>query len=215
MNFEHADTISQFNEVMWGMLKLTDCSQITDGAVSLFIASEKYAYEYANRRNIKIGKIPKILGWGHSTAPIEFSVKVRASQNEQYILPYTRKAITDAFNRAGIENCWDLDLIETHDCFTSSEYMAIDHFGLTVPGESWKAIEDGIVDINGKLPVNPSGGLIGVGHPVGATGVRQLLDVYKQISGVAGEYQVENATKAATLNIGGSATTNICFIVGK
>ena len=66
--------------------------------------------------------------------------------------------------------------IETHDCFTTSEYMAIDHFGITEPGESWKAVEEGWLDIDGKHPINPSGGLIGAGHPVGATGVRQLLD---------------------------------------
>ena len=77
-----------------------------------------------------------------------------------------------------IDDCWELDGIETHDCFTTSEYMAIDHFGLTAPGESWKAIEEGVIDFDGKLPINPSGGLIGAGHPVGATGVRQLLDAY-------------------------------------
>jgi acetyl-CoA C-acetyltransferase len=107
-----------------------------------------------------------------------------------------------------------LDVIETHACFTTSEYMAIDHFGLTKPGESWKSIDDGIIEIGGKLPVNPSGGLIGCGHPVGATGARQLLDAYKQVVGIAGDYQVPGAKKVATLNIGGTATTNVCFIVG-
>jgi acetyl-CoA C-acetyltransferase len=125
----------------------------------------------------------------------------------------TRKAITDAYKGAGIKDCWDLDAIETHDCFTTTEYMAIDHFGLTPPGESWKALEEGIVNIGGKLPINPSGGLIGVGHPVGATGVRQVLDAYKQVSGKAGEYQVEGAQRVATLNIGGTATTNVCFVI--
>jgi acetyl-CoA C-acetyltransferase len=92
--------------------------------------------------------------------------------------------------------------------------MAIDHFGLTKPGESWKAIEEGIIEIGDKLPINPSGGLIGCGHPVGATGVRQLLDVYKQVTGNAGEYQVDGAKKGATLNIGGTAATNVCIIIG-
>ena len=93
--------------------------------------------------------------------------------------------------------------------------MAIDHFGLTEPGKSWQAIEDGVIELSGKLPINPSGGLIGGGHPVGATGARQLLDAYKQVTGTAGEYQVENAKRVATLNIGGSATTNVCFVVEK
>lgn len=215
MNFEHANTIGEYNKVMSGMLKLTDCSQITDGAVSLFLASSDYAQRYATLNNKKIRLIPRILGWGHTTAPLEFNKKIIESQNNDYIFPYTRQAICQAFQMAGINNCWDLDLVETHDCFTSSEYMAIDHFGLTAPGESWKAIEDGIVEFKGKLPFNPSGGLIGVGHPVGATGVRQLLDSWKQVSNCAGEYQVENSHKAATLNIGGSATTNVCFVIGQ
>jgi acetyl-CoA C-acetyltransferase len=113
-----------------------------------------------------------------------------------------------------VKDCWQLSGIETHDCFTTSEYMAIDHFGLTAPGESWKAIEEGVIDFGGKLPVNPSGGLIGAGHPVGATGVRQLLDASLQVTGQAGEYQVPGARTFATLNIGGSGTTSCVFVVG-
>ena len=131
------------------------------------------------------------------------------------MLPHTRQAILDAFKRAGVADVWQIDAIETHDCFTTSEYMAIDHFGLTKPGESWKAVEDGTIELGGKLPINPSGGLIGAGHPVGATGCRQLLDAYRQITGTAGDYQVEGARKVATLNIGGSGTTSVCFVVGR
>ena len=108
----------------------------------------------------------------------------------------------------------DIDGIETHDCFTSTEYMAIDHFGITKPGESWKAIESGEIEIGGRIPINASGGLIGLGHPVGATGVRMLLDCYKQCTNLAGEYQIENAKNVSTLNIGGSATTVVSFVVG-
>jgi len=92
--------------------------------------------------------------------------------------------------------------------------MAIDHFGITAPGESWKAVEDGTVAFDGKLPINPSGGLIGLGHPVGATGVRMVLDAAKQVMGECGDYQVADAKKVATLNIGGSTTTSCCFVVG-
>jgi len=93
--------------------------------------------------------------------------------------------------------------------------MAIDHFGITKPGESWKAVEEGVIELGGRLPINPSGGLIGAGHPVGATGVRQMLDCHRQITGSAGDYQVEGAKKFAMLNIGGSGTTSCVFIVGK
>jgi acetyl-CoA C-acetyltransferase len=214
MNFEHANTIGAYNSIVGGRIKVTDCSQITDGAVCLYLASEKFTANYTEKHGLNIANIPQILGYGHTTAPIEFSRKIAESETEEYILPLTRKAITDAYGRAGLTDCWQLDAIETHDCFTTSEYMAIDHFGLTKPGESWKAIEDGVIEMGGKLPINPSGGLIGCGHPVGATGVRQLLDAYKQVTGTAGDYQVPGAKKVATLNIGGTATANVCFVVG-
>ena len=92
--------------------------------------------------------------------------------------------------------------------------MAIDHFGLTAPGESWKAVEEGVIEIGGKCPINPSGGLIGAGHPVGATGTRQLVDAHLLATGQAGDYQVEGAKRIATLNIGGSGTTSVVHIVG-
>ena len=104
--------------------------------------------------------------------------------------------------------------IETHDCFTTSEYMAIDHFGMTKPGEAWKAIEEGVIEFGSKLPVNASGGLIGCGHPVGATGTRQAFDACNQVMGQAGEYQIEGAKKIATLNIGGSGTTTVAMVIG-
>ncbi len=214
MNLEHAQAIGKYNTVVSGRIKVTDCSQITDGAVCLFLASQKFADTYARKTGAKLKDIPVILGWGHTTASMEFAKKISDSQDNEYVLPQTRKAILDAYERSGIADCRQLDVIETHDCFTTSEYMAIDHFGLTEPGQSWKAIEDGTIEMEGKLPINPSGGLIGCGHPVGATGVRQLLDAYKQVANRAGDYQVAGAKKAATLNIGGTATTNVCFIVG-
>ena len=119
----------------------------------------------------------------------------------------------DAFARAGVD-VDGIDGLETHDCFTPSEYLAIDHVGITGPGESWKAIENGDLEIGGRLPVNPSGGLIGGGHPVGATGVRMLVDASRQVTGRAGEFQVEGARTFATLNIGGSTTTTVSFVVG-
>ena len=128
-------------------------------------------------------------------------------------MPHVRRAITDAFSRAGVADVSAIDGIETHDCFTPSEYMAIDHFGITAPGESWKAIEEGQLERNGSIPMNPSGGLIGGGHPVGATGVRMVLDASRQVTGRAGDNQVDGAQTFATLNIGGSTTTTVSFVV--
>jgi acetyl-CoA C-acetyltransferase len=214
MSEAHACRADKYNTVIGGRIKVTDCSQVTDGSVALVLASEPFAQRYAARRGLKLEALPRLLGWGHRTAPIAFEDKVAESAGQPYVLPHTRQAITDALHRAQLADVWQLQGIETHDCFTTSEYMAIDHFGLTAPGESWKAIEEGVIDLGGKLPINPSGGLIGAGHPVGATGVRQVLDAYLQVTGQAGAYQVAGARRFATLNIGGSGTTSCVFVVG-
>ncbi len=214
MNEEQAKTSDKFNMPIAGRIKVSDCSQVTDGAITLFLASERYAAEYAKRHKLDLNSLPRILGWGHHTAPIAFDEKIEESRGDEYVLPHTRRAILDAFQRAKLPEVWALDAIETHDCFTTSEYMAIDHFGLTAPGKSWQAIEEGVIELDGRLPINPSGGLIGCGHPVGGTGVRQLLDAYRQVTGTAGAYQVEGAKQVATLNIGGSGTTSCAFVVG-
>ena len=214
MTEEHANSVDKFNTLIGGRIRVSDCSQVTDGAVSLILASHEFASGYAKRRGISLDRIPRLLGWGHRTAPIEFTAKVAESRDNPYVLPHTRQAIVDAFKRAGVSDVGQINAIETHDCFTTSEYMAIDHFGITKPGESWKAVEDGTIEMGGKLPINPSGGLIGAGHPVGATGTRQVLDAFRQVTGTAGDYQVEGAKRVATLNIGGSGTTSVCFVVG-
>jgi acetyl-CoA C-acetyltransferase len=206
---------AKFSQAIAGRIKVRDCSQVSDGCAVLFLASEKFAAEYAKRRGIKLEALPRILGWGHHTARMEFDAKVAESKDNPYVLPHTRDAILDAFRRAGIKSVFEVGGIETHDCFTTSEYMAIDHFGLTKPGESWKAIEEGVIELGGKLPINPSGGLIGAGHPVGATGVRQMLDCFRQVTGTAGDYQVDDAKTFAMLNIGGSGTTSCAFVIGR
>ncbi len=215
MSESHALKTSRYNTVIGGRIKVSDCSQVTDGAAVVFLASAKYTADYARRRKLALDQIPRILGWGHHTAPLAFDAKVAESKDDAYVLPHTRQAILDAFKRAGVGSVWDVQGIETHDCFTTSEYMAIDHFGITRPGESWKAIEEGVIEMGSKMPINPSGGLIGAGHPVGCTGVRQMLDAHRQVTGAAGEYQVEDARKIAMLNIGGSGTTSCVFVVGK
>jgi acetyl-CoA C-acetyltransferase len=125
-----------------------------------------------------------------------------------------RQSIEDSFARAGIRDVDALDGIETHDCFTTTGVYGDRSFRYHGAGESWKAIEAGDIEMGGRIPINPSGGLIGLGHPVGATGVRMALDCYKQTTGQAGDYQVENASNFATLNVGGSATTSVSFVVG-
>jgi acetyl-CoA C-acetyltransferase len=214
MNEEHARSCDSYNAKIGGRIKVTDCSQVTDGAVAVVLASEAFAKKWAARRGSNVIKVARLRGWGHRTAPLTFDDKVAESREQPYVLPHTRQAIVDAYRRADIADCWALDGIETHDCFTTSEYMAIDHFGLTAPGESWRAVEEGVIAPGGKLPINPSGGLIGCGHPVGATGVRQLLDAQLQTTAQAGGTQVDGARTFGVLNIGGSGTTSCVFIVG-
>jgi acetyl-CoA C-acetyltransferase len=129
-------------------------------------------------------------------------------------LPWTRQAVIDAYNRSGL-TIKDIDFFETHDCFTSSEYAAISAFGISDPGREYEAIENGDIAFNGIKPINPSGGLIGCGHPVGASGARMFLDLYKQVAGKAGPYQLSKAKNGMMLNIGGSGTTNYVFVLGE
>jgi acetyl-CoA C-acetyltransferase len=202
------------NPVIEGMIRKQDCGQVTDGAAVIFLASERRAAEYAKKRGMPFASLARIKGWGHRSSPISYERKVRASEGQPYVFPQVRRAILDARQRASVADIAQLDAVETHDCFTTTEYMAIEHLGLTAPGEAWKAIEDGSIEIGGRLPINPSGGLIGGGHPVGATGVRMALDAAKQVTGTAGDYQVEGAKTCQTLNIGGSATTSVSLVVG-
>lgn len=202
------------NPVVEGRIRRTDCSQITDGAVGLVLAGERTALHWATAHGRSLDDVPRVLGWGHRTVGLSLASKLERSSGGDYVLPHVRQAITDAFRRAEIADVFDVDGIETHDCFTPSEYAAIDHFGITAPGKSFQAIEDGLLERDGRIPINPSGGLIGGGHPVGATGVRMVLDASRQVSGSAGATQVEGARRFATLNIGGSTTTTVSFVVG-
>jgi acetyl-CoA C-acetyltransferase len=200
------------NPVVRGLLRRHDCGRITDGAAAIVVASSRFAEQWLargpNRRTA-----PVIAGWGHRTAPLALEDKLRARPDGDVVFPHVRDAIGDALRRAELDDVWGIDAIEVHDCFSISEYAAIDHAGITPPGKSWKAIEDGTVAIDGRLPINPSGGLLGLGHPVGATGVRMVLDAWKQVTGMAGDYQVEGADRVMTINIGGSFSTVASFVV--
>ena len=193
------------NPLVEGCLRRTDCSQVTDGTAGVLLVSDRLRKDHNAR----------IAGWGHGTAGLSLQAKFDRSQRQPYVFPHVRHVVEDAFRRAHIADVTKLDGIETHDCFSMSEYMAIDHFGITGPGESWKAVENGDLERDGAIPVNPSGGLIGVGHPVGASGVRMLRDAARQVAGQAGDTQVNGARTFATLNIGGSLTTTVSFVVSR
>jgi len=198
------------NPVVAGRLRRNDCCQITDGGAGIVLVSDRWL-----RRNPPHTARARITGWGHRTVGLSLEAKLERTCGSRWVMPHVREAIEEAFRRAAIASVDDLDLIETHDCMTPSEYLAIDHFGITAPGESWKAIEEGTLERDGRIPMNPSGGLIGGGHPVGATGIRMLVDVTAQLSDEAGEMQIEGAQRAATLNIGGSTATTVSFVVAR
>jgi len=200
------------NPVVEGRIRKSDCGQVTDGASVIFLASPRRAADYAAKRGLSLDQLSRISGWGHRSAPISYASKVAASRGGGYVFPQVHRAAEEARARAGIA-LEAVSAFEVHDCFTTTEYMAIEHLGLTAPGEAWKAIEAGAIEIGSRHPINPSGGLIGCGHPVGATGIRMALDGHKQVTGSAGDYQVEGATALQTLNIGGSTTTTVSLII--
>lgn len=197
----------EVNPVIEGRLRRFDCSQMTDGAAGIVLVTDEWLRNHPSAR--PVGRID---GWGHRTVGLGLAQKLDHSADNPYVMPHVRRAVLDAFDRAHV-TLDDIDGFEVHDCFTPSEYLAIDHIGLTGPGESWKAIENNEIEIGGRLPINASGGLIGGGHPVGASGVRMLLDAAKQVSGTAGDYQVEGAKTFGTLNFGGSTATTVSFVV--
>jgi len=196
------------NPVIEGRLRRLDCSQLTDGGAGVVLVSDDWLRDHPTAR--PLGRID---GWGHRTVGLGLQQKLDHSAGDPYVFPHVRAAVLDAFGRAEV-TLDDVDGFEVHDCFTPSEYLAIDHIGLTAPGESWKAIEHGEIALGGTLPINPSGGLIGGGHPVGASGVRMLLDAARQVSDTAGDYQVDGAKTFGTLNFGGSTATTVSFVVG-
>ena len=201
------------NPVIEGLVRRNDCGQLTDGACAVVLAGPATAAAWAARRGVALSCVPRIAGWGHRTSHLQLQAKLDRSAGQPHVFPHVRDTIADAFRRAGVADWTQLQGIETHDCFSPTQYMAIDHFGITPPGQNWRAIEEGWIEPGGRIPMNPSGGLIGGGHPVGATGVRMLLDAARQVSGRAGAIQVEGARRFATINLGGSATTAVSFVV--
>ena len=158
--------------------------------------------------------LPVVKGRGFRVAPMELKTKLTEARVSDYLLPWTYRTVEEAYKSAGL-TADDIDVFELYDYYTAGELIELSCVGLCKPGEEYRLIEDGVIAFDGAKPVNPTGGLIGGGHPQSATGVRMFLDLYKQLTGTAGGCQVPNQVKnGLMLNMGGSATSNYAFILG-
>jgi acetyl-CoA C-acetyltransferase len=202
------------NPIVHGILRRHEFCRITDGSAAVVLASQRYARDYATRRGRDVALLPRIKGWGHRTAPMLLATKLERSKDERYVFPHVHQTALDALNRAKLSAPTALGAIELHDCTTIGEYVLLDHLGLSEPGKIWQLMDDGYFELDGTVPVNPSGGLIGAGHPIGATGVRMMNDAVKQVTRRAGETQIDGVNDVMTFNVGGSYTTVACFVVG-
>ncbi|MEO6956988.1 MAG: acetyl-CoA acetyltransferase [Antricoccus sp.] len=195
-----------------GILRKNDCGRITDGAAGLVLAGRQFAEKWAADHDKSLDDLPRIDGFGHTTSTLLLSDKFELSAGRELMFPQLARAVNSALNQAEIADIKGIDTAEVHDCFTISGLMAVEHLGLAEPGEGAAAILDGVTTRDGELPINPGGGLMAAGHPVGATGVRMIVDAAAQVTGVAGESQIDGARTALTVNIGGSYTT-VCSAV--
>ena len=181
-------------------LNILDCSPITDGAAAAVLVPAAKAKE--------LGKpVIRITGTGHATDSIAL-----AQRKDLSWLEATYQAGQKAYAMAG-RKPEDIDLLEVHDCFTIAEICVTEALGVVDKGQGGPAVEAGDTALDGRIPVNPSGGLKSKGHPVGATGVAQLVEVVKQLRGEAGARQVKNPRIAMTQNMGGSGASTVCHIL--
>jgi acetyl-CoA C-acetyltransferase len=181
-------------------LKLLDCSPITDGAACVILAPADKAKAFCDT---------PILIEGTGQASDYISLHSRPSLTS---LAATVEAAKTAYKMAGVTPD-DIDLAEVHDCFTIAEIMAIEDLGFCKKGEGGKMTEEGMTAIGGKIPINASGGLKGKGHPVGATGVAQAVELTTQLRGDAGKRQVADAEVGLAHNVGGSGGTAVVHIL--
>lgn len=182
-------------------LTLLDCSPITDGAAAVLLAPVEKARE--------LGRHPLtvITGIGQASDTIAL-----AQRKDLLHLGAIEHATKRALAMAG-KNISDINFAEVHDCFSIAEIMVIEAMGVVKAGQGGPATLDGYTALDGKFPVNPSGGLKSKGHPVGATGVAQLCEAVTQLRGDAGERQIANAQTALTQNMGGSGGSSVVHIV--
>ena len=183
-------------------LTILDCSPITDGAAALVLAELGVARTMAKGR-----PIVRIAGVGQATARIALQ-----SRADLTTLLATTLAAQRAFKMAG-KTPNDIHLAEVHDCFTIAEILVVEALGLCQPGQGGCQASSGRTALGGEIPVNPSGGLKAKGHPVGATGVAQAVEITTQLRGVAGKRQVAGARIGLTQNMGGTGASTVVHIL--
>ena len=181
-------------------LHILDCSPITDGAAAALLCPVEMARD--------LGKpIIKIIGSGQATDTIALH-----DRDDLAFLNSTARAAEQAYSMAG-KKSQDIDFAEVHDCFSIAEICITEALGFVEKGQGGGFVESGATAIDGKIPVNPSGGLKSKGHPVGATGVAQIVEVVHQLRNEAGERQVKNAKVGLTQNMGGSGGSAVVHIL--
>jgi acetyl-CoA C-acetyltransferase len=198
LGFDFCNTVSERNPLVAPPLRRTDCSLVSDGAVALVIADQDTAMALRRAVSFRSRSHANDFMALSRRDPVEFAGARRA----------WGEALEDA--NLAID---DLDLAETHDCFTIAELIEYEAMGLARRGEGHRVIREGVSEKSGRLPVNPSGGLKARGHPLGATGVSMHVMAAQQLTGDAGAMQIPGATLAGVFNMGGAAVTNYVSIL--
>jgi acetyl-CoA C-acetyltransferase len=198
LGFEFCNTVSEKNPYVAEPLRRTDCSLISDGAAALVLADETTA------RGLKRAIAFKARAQANDVLPL--------ARRDPLAFAAAARAWSQALSAAGV-TIDDLNLVETHDCFTIAELIQYEAMGLATPGEGDRVVKEGWAEKGGRLPVNPSGGLKAKGHPIGATGVSQHILASMQLVGEAGEMQIPNARLAGVFNMGGAAVANYVSIL--
>ena len=175
-------------------LKLYDCCPFSDGASSVILCSEKFAKENG-------GNYIEVIGSGRGGSPA-------ALQGREHLttIPSTKIASEAAYKMAGITTK-DIDFAEVHDCFTIAEIIDTEDLGFFEKGKGVQAVREGRTKLNSDISINPSGGLKSKGHPIGATGVGQVVEVFDQLTGNAGERTVKDAKIGLTHNFGATGAS--------
>lgn len=181
-------------------IHLMDCAPLGDGAAALVLCAKEYAKKFTSSPI-------EIIGAGHGTDNFIFHTR-----NDFLSLKATRDAARDAYKMAGITP-GELDLMEIHDAFSITAFLTMEDLGLVEKGAVAQAIDEGLISLDGPIPVNPSGGLKARGHPIGATGVYQMAEVALQLRGEAGARQVQGAETGLTNNISGFGASSFVHIL--
>lgn len=198
VGYDFCRTASEKNPFVAGPLKRTDCSLVSDGAAALVLTSAARAK--SARRAVGFRGVAQV----NDFLPM--------SRRDIVAFDGPREAWRRGLEAAGVTLA-DLSFAEVHDCFTMAELMIYEAMGLTNPGEGARAIKDGVVAKDGRLPVNRSGGLKAKGHPIGATGVSMHALAAMQLTGTAGDLQIPGAALGATFNMGGAAVANYVSVL--